>query len=730
VIERLSDDSFKVAVIGEFSSGKSTFLNALIGRDLLLHGRQETTATVTRIVNTSPNDPSYNTCLVTFENGEIMNFANLDSLKWYTTTQSELNVAKSIKHVDIFTHVLEANCPVVFIDTPGLNGTAEDHRERTVELIKSAHACIYVLQARGLSETDFISLRLFTRYQEDFIFVQNHIDTYNAMEGESLEAQLRKQHDLLQQKVFLEKETCYKLCGISALKALAAKDKSIKFLYDTDKTPINEEQRAIFYAESNIDTALLSLKELMFDNQLKSKQVISAVNSAVKLIEYEISLLTSDFNIQETIWANSKDAKFTNHILNILENWEKRKETNCDILRNLIISRILEEKSIIKSETEKLFEKFRDDALRSINSIQTLDDLEKYMQEDSLAKQINNSLKICLINDVKELIDRSKACVVDTAIAKLKKLADLTDLFPDIQSFNFKYDIELDSFASQESMLTTLEKSVLDTEKKLSEAKLLKAAKQSEMKGEESNYEKLQNYYCEIKDQYKDKFYKLGNKPPPEKKYRPETVFCERGWGPVGWLIDTVFGQKTKTIEVPYDDFSKQEKWKNKKCQIENDYRRKINKIENQQNFIFNKIHEINNDIIMANDEIKKNVRSLKLRKDAYESKKLTLEETKRVAVAEYIKISKDSFNNQLETYMEEIMKPLLLDYIDTEMERVKDPIINEIIIQYKDSAQKQFEKIQTQLQSHTLSKPSEELKQNIEIMEKIKGDLISLFQE
>ena len=51
VIQRLQDTSFRIAIVGEFSSGKSTFINALIGKDILKHGVQETTATITEIVN-------------------------------------------------------------------------------------------------------------------------------------------------------------------------------------------------------------------------------------------------------------------------------------------------------------------------------------------------------------------------------------------------------------------------------------------------------------------------------------------------------------------------------------------------------------------------------------------------------------------------------------------------------------------------------------------------------
>jgi len=53
IIERLRDNTLRVVVVGSFSSGKSTFLNALMGKDLLKHGTKETTATITEIVNSS-----------------------------------------------------------------------------------------------------------------------------------------------------------------------------------------------------------------------------------------------------------------------------------------------------------------------------------------------------------------------------------------------------------------------------------------------------------------------------------------------------------------------------------------------------------------------------------------------------------------------------------------------------------------------------------------------------
>ena len=48
-LQELSEHGLKLAVLGSFSSGKSTLINTLLGVDCLAVGVQATTATVTRI---------------------------------------------------------------------------------------------------------------------------------------------------------------------------------------------------------------------------------------------------------------------------------------------------------------------------------------------------------------------------------------------------------------------------------------------------------------------------------------------------------------------------------------------------------------------------------------------------------------------------------------------------------------------------------------------------------
>lgn len=152
IIDRLKDDSFRLAVVGEFSSGKSTFLNALIGKDLLKHGAKETTATITEIHNKKSGENE--TYLdVYYLNGDVEKNISVDRIIDYTATASTTHsVANEIEKVVINSEILDSDAKVCFVDTPGLNGIADKHREKTIEEIKNAHACIYLIKEKRSSK--------------------------------------------------------------------------------------------------------------------------------------------------------------------------------------------------------------------------------------------------------------------------------------------------------------------------------------------------------------------------------------------------------------------------------------------------------------------------------------------------------------------------------------------------------------------------------------------------
>ena len=171
-----------ISIIGPSGSGKSTFLNALIGKDILKHGTQETTATITEIRNEKVENDRI-VFDVVYNNGIIEENINIDKLKDYTTTFSSLySVAENIAKVIVKTHFLDYEGELSLIDTPGLNGIADKHREKTEEQIKNSHACIYLMSVRGLGESDIRFLKYISEYQKNIIFVQNFIDELKELE--------------------------------------------------------------------------------------------------------------------------------------------------------------------------------------------------------------------------------------------------------------------------------------------------------------------------------------------------------------------------------------------------------------------------------------------------------------------------------------------------------------------------------------------------------------------
>ena len=89
--DRLNDKTFRIVVVGEFSSGKSTFINSIIGKDILKHAATETTAAVTYIYNVPRSDQRIDTCDIVYVNGKKQHISNLEQLREYTTVNSRIN---------------------------------------------------------------------------------------------------------------------------------------------------------------------------------------------------------------------------------------------------------------------------------------------------------------------------------------------------------------------------------------------------------------------------------------------------------------------------------------------------------------------------------------------------------------------------------------------------------------------------------------------------------------
>lgn len=146
----------KLVVIGEFSRGKSSLVNALMGIELLSSAQEATTA-INTFVRQIPVDSTQRFIRVHFQDGKpsqdvAWNDGDDSVLEQWSTEleKSHADVRKTIDHIEIFLdHPLLAQ-GLVLIDTPGLQSVVEHHEQVTRRAIAESHIALWVQSTQQL----------------------------------------------------------------------------------------------------------------------------------------------------------------------------------------------------------------------------------------------------------------------------------------------------------------------------------------------------------------------------------------------------------------------------------------------------------------------------------------------------------------------------------------------------------------------------------------------------
>lgn len=188
ITKKQNDKQLNISVIGEFSTGKSSFINALVGYELLaVNILQGTTVAITIIEYAD----DYSITLTDFDEASTKEtYANIDSLRQhlhlYTTDPEH---GKKINYVTVTLPSMILKRGFRIIDTPGTNSLELWHEDVTKKAIAelSDLSMILVDATKAMPETlmAFVDNTIGTAVK-DCVFVANKIDLIKERERNSI----------------------------------------------------------------------------------------------------------------------------------------------------------------------------------------------------------------------------------------------------------------------------------------------------------------------------------------------------------------------------------------------------------------------------------------------------------------------------------------------------------------------------------------------------------------
>lgn len=176
-IPKLEAERFHLVVLGEFNHGKSSFVNALLGAEVLPTGITPTTASLNHVVWGEKPDAR-----VVLLGGESKQLEPSQLKEWVTVAGGK---SSDVAFVELSypSDLLRNN--VVLVDTPGVNDLNEQRAEITYGYVPRADAVVFLLdagQALKDSEREFLRSRVLEAARDRLIFVLGKMDLLNPEE--------------------------------------------------------------------------------------------------------------------------------------------------------------------------------------------------------------------------------------------------------------------------------------------------------------------------------------------------------------------------------------------------------------------------------------------------------------------------------------------------------------------------------------------------------------------
>ena len=434
-VEALKDqviiDSFKQATSAQFcinvvatmSAGKSTLINALLGKKLMPMASMATTATIVRII--ARNSECFSAIAKNSNDEEIAREENIS----YETMKA-WNSDERISSIDIYGPIPCVNnvgMRLVLIDTPGPNNSRDErHKEMTYGMLESSEKSLVLFVINATTEgtddesalMDYVSECMKNggkQSRDRYIFAVNKLDTYDP-ENDSVAEVLAAVKKTLDKRDIVEPN----LFPSAALPCLQIRDKEIKkrelrsyesLIEESDEFKFDEyyqlnhlpvssrirlENSNNEYSEIELHTGIPSIEEAIrlyvnkYARTMKVRDLVDSFNKrlvelrAFANLEMELRenigererLIFEISSIQEQIKSGQSATEYAELIDNIdvaedVEMEVANLVSNFQVRIDGIINRYTNKTKVLKSEAERQVQKLesqRDDIIAQLDS--------------------------------------------------------------------------------------------------------------------------------------------------------------------------------------------------------------------------------------------------------------------------------------------------------------------------------------------------------------------------
>lgn len=702
--KNLEENKFSIVVVGEFSAGKSTLLNAMMGRRMLPSFTQETTATVNflRGKNEAPNNEPG---IVYYNDGtyEVLPDTELKTIEKFVSTKGE-DVASTVNHLDVYLDSEFLKDGVMLVDSPGLNGVAEGHKEITENQIKRSNASIFMFDAtRPGSKTDFDTLGNLRENVNKIFILLNKVDMIKEDEGETVDSVIegvKKSY----KKMFPEVTEEPEIYPVSAGTALRNREKGI-----------------------TEDKYLDKFESALFEFMSSDKKYVEQLRSPIKQVDSFLSTSIQELNEnKEVLEAKTDSEEIHQKIAKLTEEIEADRSGNRDAQReianklNIVFKDVT---NMLRVDVEKYIE----------SSLQRLEDYEDYEDTEALGDYVSGfessftrKLRSITENSKEELQSSVEDIVREQYVERSLELGEKLDdinMFSEIKP-NERFELPTDfgevGLSKMQDERAKLKEKIEQLKQQANNA----SDNLAKVRGRKREQEKLEEVLRK-KEQNLENFEQSMIKNRPKVLHSIEQGYeAQKRGGIIGWLGDALVGKKKVPITRNVVDDSERRRYDEERGKELAERRKEIlelrrrnvsgNGLEEEYEVAETQEKRADAELIQAQEEL---IHLVKEQKDKLnEQGKRQLRKLKRL----FEDYCTDTLSDILQS-MKKNMRSAKKEYA-----KLIDDLINANIEQKIKSKKKHLENLETQLQSSEdernaqLAKVEEELVQLNEMLEQV----------